>query len=501
MTSERQNYLISCHLDGSLSRVEIEELEALLAADAEVAAQLAEAARMHVALIYAAKPVTEVAEKPRPILLFTVFAAIAAALVLVGILLTQSSSPTRPLLVQTVGAVFPDGNLPVVGSPLSADVHSISAGAVHLSYPNVADVVIEAPATFQAGEGYTLLLHSGRLTANVIDETSAFTVLTADLEVIDRGTQFAIDAAVGEKPEVHVFEGKVDARARASTPELTSVTAGQAMRLDSTGALVSRSFRNGAFLHSDELERLADGWRKPSRLEEWLEFSSGVETHPQLVSYFRIEKKENGARVDYDSEVHGAKWVQGRWPGQYALDFSEEDDYIRVPAAAHALQTVDELTMMAWVRLDSTPSGFNSIYHTNGWNKTGQVHWMVVNGNTMRLAIRGNSADSSTSTDPYSTSVPLILDFGQWVHLAVVYDRGKKSTRFFVNGEIANEVRDNIAHAAIVGPAQIGNWDSEPRKFSGRLDDLMIFSEAFSDGAVEVYHRQSSPYAPAPPAR
>jgi hypothetical protein len=92
--------------------------------------------------------------------------------------------------------------------------------------------------------------------------------------------------------------------------------------------------------------------------------------------------------------------------------------------------------------------------------------------------------------------VPLILDFGQWVHLAVVYSQAKKTTRFFVNGEIANEVRDTVAHPAIVGPAQIGNWDAEPRNFSGRLDDLMIFSEAFSDATIQAYHSQSSPYSP-----
>ena len=42
------------------------------------------------------------------------------------------------------------------------------------------------------------------------------------------------------------------------------------------------------------------------------------------VKIYKIERGE--AQFHDPSIVQGAKWVQGRWPGTWALDFSEEND-------------------------------------------------------------------------------------------------------------------------------------------------------------------------------
>ena len=157
-----------------------------------------------------------------------------------------------------------------------------------------------------------------------------------------------------------------------------------------------------------------------------------------------------------------------------------------------------QLTLAAWVRLDRLGAPYQSLLHTDDWKSSnpGQVHWMVTRLTTMRLALRENTlAPGSDETENFPDSRTSVLpEQGRWVHLATVYDSNARTVRFFLNGHFDKETRQAIAHPARLGAAQIGNWDRQDRKLSGRLDELLILGRAMSDGEVRRLFEAGNPY-------
>ena len=157
-----------------------------------------------------------------------------------------------------------------------------------------------------------------------------------------------------------------------------------------------------------------------------------------------------------------------------------------------------DFTLAAWVRLDRLGAPFQSLLHTDGWNESnpGQVHWMVTRDTTMRLALIGNTlAPGSDEVSGFPDSrTPVLPEQGRWVHLVAVYDSAKQTARFYLNGRFDNETRQATAHPARLGPAQIGNWNSEDRKLSGRIDEMLVLGRAMSDAEVMALFSAGNPY-------
>lgn len=87
----------------------------------------------------------------------------------------------------------------------------------------------------------------------------------------------------------------------------------------------------------------------------------------------------------------------------------------------------------------------------------------------------------------------LVPEQGRWVHLATVYDSAAKTVRFHLNGQFDKEMHQAIAH-----PAQIGNWDRQDRKRSGRVDDLIILGRAMTEAEIRDRFEAGNPYRQPP---
>jgi hypothetical protein len=51
-----------------------------------------------------------------------------------------------------------------------------------------------------------------------------------------------------------------------------------------------------------------------------------------------------------------------------------------------------------------------------------------------------------------------------------------------------------VAHPARLGPAQIGNWNRNDRRLSGRVDELILLGRAMSEAELRELHAAGSPY-------
>ena len=66
--------------------------------------------------------------------------------------------------------------------------------------------------------------------------------------------------------------------------------------------------------------------------------------------------------------------------------------------------------------------------------------------------------------------------------------------RFYLNGTFDKETRQETAWPPRLGPAQIGNWNREDRKLSGRLDELLLIGRTLSDQEIRLLHDTGNPY-------
>jgi len=371
------------------------------------------------------------------------------------------------------------------GMALGAESHSLQAGSVQLITPRGARIVIEAPALFFFESDQRLQLKYGRLAADIPKQAHGFTVITPTGKAIDLGTKFGVDMPRAGEAEIHVFEGEVVAQSTEGG-NLRNLRDSEAFKLQFAIGRPS-SFRSAAFIQPGEVNSLNAALQagQPKRSQNAID---QLRSDPDLIALLDFEGERKHAGVYRN--------VQGRWPGSQAVEFTNVGDHLKLDVGGE--RSWPQLTLAAWVRLDHLGEPFHSLLHTDGWESTkkGQVHWMVTELTTMRLALRDNElAPEEQPHTGWPDSVTSVLpEQGRWVHLAAVYDADSKSVRFYFNGEYDNTTKLAKAFPALLGPAQIGNWNSIDRTLSGRIDEMLILGRTMSDAEMERLFAAGNPY-------
>lgn len=371
------------------------------------------------------------------------------------------------------------------GTKLRGETHSLKRGSVELVSARGARIVIEAPAEFRFESAQRLRLMNGRLSAEVSPAAKGFTVVTPSGDAVDLGTRFGVDVPLNGAAEIHVFQGEVIAKATGKTSK-QSLRGGDAVTMDS-GESLARELRSSAFIHADEIGGLSAGLAAGQRARSEAALAT-LRHDPALIALLDFESGEIQTGV--------FRKVQGRWPGSRAPEFVNVGDHLKLDVGGE--REWPQLTLAAWVRLDQLGAPYQSLLHTDGWNQNspGQVHWMVTRHTTMRLALRGNTlAPDSDEQEQFPDSRTSVLpERGRWVHLATVYDSDSKTVRFYLNGRLDKVTHQAIAHPARLGPAQIGNWNRQDRKLSGRVDELLLLGRTMSDEEVRMLFDAGNPY-------
>lgn len=371
------------------------------------------------------------------------------------------------------------------GTRLNGVTHSLKGGSVELITARGARIVIEAPAEFRFESAQRLRMMSGRLSAEVPPAAKGFTVVTPSGDAVDLGTRFGVDVPVSGAAEIHVFQGEVIAKASGNRNK-QSLRGGDAVTMDG-GASMARELRSSAFIQADEMNGLSAGLAAGQRARSEAVLTV-MRSDPALIALLDFESGEAQPGV--------FRTVQGRWPGSRAPEFVNEGDHLQLDVGGD--RSWPQLTLAAWVRLDRLGAPYQSLLHTDGWSQgsPGQVHWMVTKLATMRLALFANTlSPGSEETNGFPDSRTSVLpEQGRWVHLATVYDAAAKTVRFYLNGQFDKESHQAIAHPARLGPAQIGNWNSQDRKLSGRVDELLILGRTMTDAEIHALYDAGNPY-------
>ena len=109
---------------------------------------------------------------------------------------------------------------------LRAGRMTLEEGYARIKLNKGAEVILQAPSTFNLHSANRMFLESGWITAKVPPSALGFTVKTPASSVVDFGTEFGLLAGNAGKTEVHVFDGRVELATpavptRVSSPQTT----------------------------------------------------------------------------------------------------------------------------------------------------------------------------------------------------------------------------------------------------------------------------------------
>lgn len=382
------------------------------------------------------------------------------------------------------------------GDSLAAGTWRLEEGKAELEFYSGASVILEAPVVLEIISDKRGRLLEGKLRAEVPHQAHGFTVITPEVELVDVGTSFGIEVESGEGTNVHVFEGEVELyRPEDSAPTRSgeSLFAGDGRSIDPNGKTSEISAEEDRFLTRQEFDRIA-GDRIRERIRRWQKSSERCRQDSGLIAYYDFQpgvssgrRLTNGSPVDdpgLEGSIIGAAWVEGRWPGKSALDFKRPSDRVRINVPG----VWDSVTLVAWIRIDAFDNKMNSLLLSDGWGRSGSMHWQIRNGSRVALAVRREARRGKVeSSAPFQVDP---ADFGRWMQVALVYDSTSGQVSHYRDGEVIGTAGVDGSVPVEIGSAEIGNWTPSARKtrevrnFNGRIDELMIFGRVLSSDEI-----------------
>lgn len=130
-----------------------------------------------------------------------------------GTVKTHDFDSHLAVVTQSNQVVWDSGSAtPHIGSAVSADILRLTSGVLELEFATGASLRIRGPAEFALISKSRGKLTFGELAAHVPDQAHGFTIDTPSVEVVDLGTEFAINVERNGVADVHVFRGLVETR-------------------------------------------------------------------------------------------------------------------------------------------------------------------------------------------------------------------------------------------------------------------------------------------------
>lgn len=410
----------------------------------------------------------------------------------------------RPVIAELVHAVGVEWDrTPALtpGTPLSAGLLRFARGLVELQFFRGARVVLEGPAEFELVSDMEARCRRGKLRAAVPLPAQGFRILTPGLQLVDLGTEFALDVDEAGRSEVHVFTGEVEMADAAASSAPRKLMEGQAARVLISGETADIPVNRSAFVTIDEVHRRV-ATAMQQRHAEWKVAMREVFTDPALLVAYDFEElasvyaplrnRVSGAAVETHGTIIGCQLAEGRWPGKTALDFKQVGDRVRF-ALARQLEAV---TLHAWLRLDGLDHRWNALL-MSGSAQVGEPQWQFEQPGQLKFGKRNVPGWGMGHLEDYTT--PQLLhreEMGLWLHVALVHDLPRGTVTHYLNGEPAAEQRLASRLPLQFGDMELGNWTPqigqpmEPiRNFNGRIDEFAIFGRALSAAEIRQLHQ------------
>ncbi len=529
MSPVERNQLIDDLIDQDISEADFLRLEADLSVDPIARAAYYERLQLSLALAEeaAVRPESKapLPASSRRALVWLAMAALWLAFIGVtsvwlwprqraGLAGVESTANGHAALVTQIDAVWSGMTAPLTdGALLPPGVIHLESGLAQIELFSGVRLVVEGEAKFEILSSMEMRLARGRLRAHVPEAAHGFRIHTSEGEIVDLGTEFAVDAA-GERAELHVLDGEVEWHPKAAG--MLRLVGGEALGLAPGNDPTQMPADDSRFVGLSEINERQKATQE-TRRKAWLQFSEGLRRDPRLIAAYRMDVPNPGERLVPNLAASGmvkpgagaivaAKRVEGRW-GQTegALDFSPAGSRVRVNIPGRH----SSLTLLCWVKINSLDRLYNSLFLTDG-HEVGAPHWQIMNDGRLFFSVKRSDGHGTTAggQDKYNFYSPPFwtpLLSGRWILLGAVYDIEAKTVTHFLNGSpLASEAipEEFLVENVTIGNASIANW-SEPayrrdaefavRNLNGSMDEFLLYSAALSAAEIAEIFNQSRP--------
>ena len=146
------------------------------------------------------------------------------------------AAPAVAQLTDLAEVQWPEGVAPLAaGSSLGSGPLRLRSGTAQLTFTQGAVVTLTGPADLELITSQRAFLRYGTIVSYVPRQARGFTVLSPHGQLVDLGTEFAVQVEPSGQTEVHVLTGEVQVAPSAATAEgLQSLTAGYTARLEAS---------------------------------------------------------------------------------------------------------------------------------------------------------------------------------------------------------------------------------------------------------------------------
>ncbi|TWU58384.1 LamG-like jellyroll fold domain-containing protein [Rubripirellula reticaptiva] len=416
---------------------------------------------------------------------FAVAALVTAACLIIAFWIpTDEQEPVAlngnlATVVSQIDAVLTSGRSNWNKPDLVAGEYQLKQGLLHLRFDGGVMVYVEAPAQFHVSSGKRLVLHRGRLSANVPPAGVGFAVDTPEAEVIDFGTEFSVDVESGTS-EVHVFNGLVRVQPRPAqdgvATEAVDLRTSQAVKIEASTQTSSKiELATERFIRSfDEPKRMY--LRSLKQLSPVAYYRMGIRDYG-LVSH--PSQYSGEVLIDRDSVAGGSRPPHA--PGVFA------GGSLRVGTGSTGrggrVTTLPPLesgqfTLAVFVYLETeTPNG---IVTTNIRNEKGSFALSLDERGALRAIVRDRDRELQSVIS--NASLPL----STWRHIVVTADGDH--LRFYEDGQLVSSVSCKPIARAANETLWFGTDAGGRGQWNGRIDELALFDKALSESEIaELY--------------
>jgi len=417
-----------------------------------------------------------------------------------GVRVPSVPGPVQVAVVSdAVGARLADGTAVSRGMRVFAEPLSLAEGVVALELTSGVTLTIEGPAVLVPSSDMYVALERGKLVGRVSDRGQGFTVHANHADIVDLGTEFAVDVAAQET-RVQVYDGEV--------------------RLASPGtAFASRSMLEG------DAGVVAQGQVRQAPFEEFAFLREVPSAYELMVRdldplvWWSFSRDDDGRLADrgragvHVGDATGWRVTESLLREAFSIDGSQRPIVL---SDTHVFNRTNDFTIEAWVRVgfDLMPSSRIVSTMPEDGGRSGFGFGFV----GQKFAAEYRCLDSDGR---FFRSSPLSVKFswfgmydlvterpipeGEWVQVVVVCS-SEHPVRLYVNGEPqrigvvhgmappdANSGQTphqvwtgaNAGYASAQSPAIGSNpHDGEPEPFVGDLDELVLYDKPLTDEQV-----------------
>ncbi len=381
----------------------------------------------------------------------------------------------------------------------------LESGIAQLEFFSGVMVLVEGETSFEVVSPKEMRVSKGRVRALVPDAARGFKVSTVSGEVVDLGTEFALEVK-DDQAEMHVLQGEIEWHARSS--EIHALTDGQSMRWSDAGGSNQVEISPSRYPDMEDFEQHFQH-QKQVREEAWREQSERLADDTRSIAFYPVDESNaqsrrltDEAHSELDGTIVRARRVADRW-GQSgsALNFSPAGSRVRV----FIPEEHQSLTFYCWARIDSLDRWYNSLFLTDG-HELNEPHWQIMNDGRLFFSVKRRERVGDLS-DKHIALSPSFWDpskSGQWFQIATVYDVENWTTTHYVNGVAISQdqiEKEYQVDTVKIGAASIGNWNEPTREGSsfalrnlnGAIDEFAIFAGVMSPSEIAELYENGRP--------